>query len=154
VALGSCLTAGIAAVAQQRKIQLRSVRASIEAAMDLHGILGADPDVRNGFSAGANTLNVDRGRVSLLTVLPKNGGAQSVPTSITRGPDGALDVGELGFGAGTGKAWLLDMTPGASAIQAALPFGSSWTDPSKKLTIKSVTKTTAGKAQVIVTLTA
>jgi uncharacterized OsmC-like protein len=50
VALGSCLTAGIAAVAQQRKIQLSSVSATIEASMDLHGILGADPDVRNGFS--------------------------------------------------------------------------------------------------------
>jgi len=50
VALGSCLTAGIAAVAQQRQIQLRSVNATIEAEMDLHGILGADSDVRNGFS--------------------------------------------------------------------------------------------------------
>ncbi len=50
VALGSCLTAGVAAVAQQRQIQLRSVQATIEASMDLHGILGADPEVRNGFN--------------------------------------------------------------------------------------------------------
>ena len=50
VALGGCLTAGIAAVAQQRGIQLRSVRATVAAEMDLHGILGVDPDVRNGFS--------------------------------------------------------------------------------------------------------
>ncbi|HWC79639.1 MAG TPA: OsmC family protein [Pseudonocardiaceae bacterium] len=50
VALGSCLTAGLAAVAQQRQIQLRSVKATIEADFDLHGILGADPEVRNGFS--------------------------------------------------------------------------------------------------------
>ena len=50
VALGGCLTAGVAAVAQQRSIQLRSVRADLTAAMDLHGMLGADPDVRNGFS--------------------------------------------------------------------------------------------------------
>ncbi|MTD54394.1 OsmC family protein [Amycolatopsis pithecellobii] len=50
VALGSCLTAGIAAVAQQRQIQLNSVRATVEADFDLHGILGADPEVRNGFS--------------------------------------------------------------------------------------------------------
>jgi uncharacterized OsmC-like protein len=49
VALGSCITAGIAAIAQQRKIQLRSVNATIEAAMELHGILGADPEIRNGF---------------------------------------------------------------------------------------------------------
>jgi uncharacterized OsmC-like protein len=50
VALGGCLTAGIAAVAQQRGIQLRSVQANVSADMDLHGILGADPEVRNGFS--------------------------------------------------------------------------------------------------------
>ncbi|MFC7496130.1 MULTISPECIES: OsmC family protein [unclassified Nocardioides] len=49
VALGGCLTAGIAAVAQQRQIQLRSVTAELTADMDLHGILGADPEVRNGF---------------------------------------------------------------------------------------------------------
>ncbi|MDN5858371.1 MAG: OsmC family protein [Pseudonocardia sp.] len=50
VALGGCLTAGVAAVAQQRGIQLRSVRATVAADMDLQGILGVDPDVRNGFS--------------------------------------------------------------------------------------------------------
>ena len=56
VALGGCLTAGIAAVAQQRAIQLRSVQATVTAEMDLHGILGADPEVRNGFSGVAVEL--------------------------------------------------------------------------------------------------
>jgi uncharacterized OsmC-like protein len=59
VALGGCLTAGIAAVAQQREIQLRSVRASVAAEMDLHGILGADPDVRNGFSGVTVDYRID-----------------------------------------------------------------------------------------------
>jgi uncharacterized OsmC-like protein len=59
VALGSCLTAGVAAIAQQRQIQLRSVSATIEASMDLHGILGADPDVRNGFSDITVTYDID-----------------------------------------------------------------------------------------------
>jgi uncharacterized OsmC-like protein len=59
VALGSCLTAGIAAVAQQRKIQLRSVRATLRAGMDLHGILGADPDVRNGFDGIQVSYDID-----------------------------------------------------------------------------------------------
>ena len=49
-ALGSCLTAGVAAVAQNRGIQLRSVTATIEGNMNVLGILGADPDIRNGFS--------------------------------------------------------------------------------------------------------
>jgi uncharacterized OsmC-like protein len=59
VALGGCLTAGIAAVAQQRGIQLRSVQASVSAEMDLHGILGADPDVRNGFSGMKVDYRID-----------------------------------------------------------------------------------------------
>jgi uncharacterized OsmC-like protein len=59
VALGGCLTAGIAAVAQQRGIQLRSVQASVTAEMDLHGILGADPEVRNGFSGVRVDYRID-----------------------------------------------------------------------------------------------
>ena len=49
VGLASCLTAGVAAVAQHRGIQLRSVQATIEGGMDIQGILGIDSDVRNGF---------------------------------------------------------------------------------------------------------
>ena len=47
--LASCLTAGVAAVAQRRGIQLHSVKASLEADMDIQGILGIDDEVRNGF---------------------------------------------------------------------------------------------------------
>jgi len=59
VALGGCLTAGIAAVAQQRSIQLRSVTATVAAEMDLHGILGADAEVRNGFSGVTVSYVID-----------------------------------------------------------------------------------------------
>ena len=51
VGLASCLTAGIAAVAQHRGIQLKSVKATVEGAMDIQGILGVDSDVRNGFGS-------------------------------------------------------------------------------------------------------
>jgi uncharacterized OsmC-like protein len=51
VALAGCLSAGVAAVAQKRNIQLHSVQATLEAPMDLQGILGIDPDVRNGFDS-------------------------------------------------------------------------------------------------------
>jgi uncharacterized OsmC-like protein len=54
VGLAGCLTAGIAAVAQHRDIQLNSVKATIDADMDIQGILGIDADVRNGF----NTITV------------------------------------------------------------------------------------------------
>ena len=59
VGLAGCLTAGIAAVAQQRDIQLRSVSATLEGEMDVLGILGADPDVRNGFSGIKVKYNID-----------------------------------------------------------------------------------------------
>jgi len=49
VGLAGCLGAGIASVAQNRNIQLRSVKATLEAGMDLQGILGIDDNVRNGF---------------------------------------------------------------------------------------------------------
>lgn len=49
VGLASCLTAGIAAVAQNRGIQLHSVEADVEGSMDIQGILGMDSDVRNGY---------------------------------------------------------------------------------------------------------
>jgi uncharacterized OsmC-like protein len=49
--LASCLMAGVAAVAQRRGIQLHSVKASLEADMDIQGILGMDDEVRNGFGA-------------------------------------------------------------------------------------------------------
>src|SRR6202050_5171241 len=51
VGLAGCLTAGVASVAQLRGIQLRSVTATIEGQMNVLGILGGDPDIRNGFEA-------------------------------------------------------------------------------------------------------
>jgi uncharacterized OsmC-like protein len=59
VGLASCLTAGVAAVAQNREIQLRSVSATLEGEMDIQGILGIDSDVRNGFSGIKVTYNID-----------------------------------------------------------------------------------------------
>jgi uncharacterized OsmC-like protein len=59
VALASCLTAGVAAVAQNREIQLHRVSATIEGGMDVRGILGIDSDVRNGFSHIKVTYDID-----------------------------------------------------------------------------------------------
>ncbi|MEM9498433.1 MAG: OsmC family protein [Pseudomonadota bacterium] len=47
--LVSCLMAGVASVAENRGIQLYSATATVQGDMDLAGILGIDPDVRNGF---------------------------------------------------------------------------------------------------------
>jgi uncharacterized OsmC-like protein len=58
-ALASCLTAGVATVAQNRDIQLRSVRATIAGDMDVRGVLGVDSDVRNGFGGITVTYTID-----------------------------------------------------------------------------------------------
>src|SRR6187200_2861579 len=58
VGLAGCLTAGVAAVAQNREIQLRKVSATIEGSMDVRGILGIDSDVRNGFSSIKVTYDI------------------------------------------------------------------------------------------------
>src|ERR1051325_8963042 len=50
VGLTSCLTAGVASVAQNRGIQLNSVESTVEGNHDIRGILGVDSDVRNGFN--------------------------------------------------------------------------------------------------------
>ena len=59
VGLASCLTAGVAAVAQHREIQLNSVTATIEGGMDIQGILGIDSDVRNGFDGIKVSYKID-----------------------------------------------------------------------------------------------
>ena len=48
-ALAACLTAGLANIAAARGVTLTEVRTSIAGDIDLNGILGLDPDVRNGF---------------------------------------------------------------------------------------------------------
>ena len=59
VGLSGCLGAGIATVAQNRDIQLKSVKTTLEAPMDLAGILGIDSDVRNGFDGITVNYEID-----------------------------------------------------------------------------------------------
>src|SRR5215470_19442126 len=59
VGLARCLTAGVASVAQNRGIQLRSVTSTVEGNHDIRGILGADSDVRNGYNDITVTFAID-----------------------------------------------------------------------------------------------
>jgi uncharacterized OsmC-like protein len=49
--LAACLTAGIANIAAARKVDLTQVRSTVKGDIDLNGILGLNPDVRNGYQA-------------------------------------------------------------------------------------------------------
>ena len=48
-ALAACLTAGLANIAASRRVRLTEVRATVTGDIDLNGILGLNPDVRNGY---------------------------------------------------------------------------------------------------------
>ena len=48
-ALAACLTAGLANIAAARGIRLTEVHSTVSGDIDLNGILGLDPDIRNGY---------------------------------------------------------------------------------------------------------
>jgi hypothetical protein len=81
----------VAAVAQHRQIQLRSVTATVEGEMNVLGILGADPDVRNGFEAIRVRFDIDAdaGRPELEAIVAQSQKRSAVfdvvtnPTAVT-----------------------------------------------------------------------
>ena len=90
-ALASCLTAGVATVATNRGVQLRSVTATLEGNMDLQGILGIDGDIRNGFDNITVTYDIDAdaSRADLEAILAQSQKRSAVfdivtnPTTVT-----------------------------------------------------------------------
>ena len=79
-----------------------------------YGIYALGPDHALVLDAGGNDLlEVTGTKAKVIAVFPKNGKNQSVPTSITKGPDGQFYVGELAEGAGNGKARVFRMVPGS-----------------------------------------
>ena len=48
-ALAACITAGLANIAAARRVRLTEVRSTVTGDIDLNGLLGLNPDVRNGY---------------------------------------------------------------------------------------------------------
>jgi uncharacterized OsmC-like protein len=94
VGLTSCLTAGIAAVAQNRGIQLRSVTATIEGSMDVQGILGMDQDVRNGFNGikVKYKIDADASPVEIKALVAQSQKRSAVFDIITNPTDVSVEV--------------------------------------------------------------
>ena len=59
ISMSATIWAGVAAIAQHRDIQLKSVQATLEGGMDVQGILGIDSDVRNGFDGIKVSYDID-----------------------------------------------------------------------------------------------
>ena len=85
VGLASCLIGGIAAVAQHRGIQLKSVKAKLEGDMDLRGILGIDREVRNGLDGihVSYEIEADAGRDEIESLVAQSQKRSAVYDIIT-----------------------------------------------------------------------
>lgn len=94
VGLAGCLTAGIASVAQNRNIQLRSVKASLSGDMDIQGILGVDNDVRNGFEniKVSFTIDADASREDIQALVAQSQKRSAVFDIITNPTDVAVSL--------------------------------------------------------------
>ncbi|MCO5974615.1 MULTISPECIES: OsmC family protein [Actinoallomurus] len=94
VGLAACLTAGVASVAQNRGIQLRSVESTVEGRHDIRGILGADSDVRNGFTdvKVTFTIDADASRQEIEALVAQSQKRSAVFDALTNPTDVTVDV--------------------------------------------------------------
>jgi uncharacterized OsmC-like protein len=94
VGLAGCLTAGVASVAQNRGIQLRSVQSTVEGHHDIRGILGADGDVRNGFNdiKVTFTIDADASRQEIEALVAQSQKRSAVFDALTNPTDVTVEV--------------------------------------------------------------
>ena len=94
VGLAGCLTAGVASIAQHRGIQLRTVTAIVEGEMNVLGILGGDPDVRNGFDriTARFAIEADASREDLEALLAQSQKRSAVFDVITNPTDVVVEL--------------------------------------------------------------
>lgn len=94
VGLAGCLTAGVAAVAQNRGIQLRSIESTVEGTHDIRGILGVDSDVRNGFNdiKVSFTIDADASREEIEALVAQSQKRSAVFDALTNPTDVTVEV--------------------------------------------------------------
>ncbi|HZC27112.1 MAG TPA: OsmC family protein [Actinopolymorphaceae bacterium] len=93
VGLASCLSAGVASVAENRGIQLRSVEATVEGHHDIRGILG-DNDVRNGYNdiKVTFTIDADASREDIEALVAQSQKRSAVFDALTNPTDVTVEV--------------------------------------------------------------
>jgi uncharacterized OsmC-like protein len=93
-ALAACLAAGVATTAANRGIALSRIDTVVRGRIDVRGVLGIDPDVRNGFSSIEVEVDVDGDAPrdaldALVTASAKRSAVFDIitaPTSVVIGP--------------------------------------------------------------------
>jgi uncharacterized OsmC-like protein len=93
-ALATCLTAGLAAIAAARRITLTEVRSTVTGDIDLNGILGLNPEVRNGYQqiTVRFTIKGDAPAETLRELVEQSRARSAVYDSVTNGVPVAIEV--------------------------------------------------------------
>jgi len=93
-ALAACLTAGLANIAAARKITLTEVRSTVTGDIDLNGILGLNPGVRNGYEkiTVKVTIKGDAPAGKLREIVDQSRARSAVYDVITNGVPVAIEV--------------------------------------------------------------
>ena len=93
-ALAACLTAGLANIAAARKVKLTEVRSTVTGDIDLNGILGLDPEVRNGYQqiTVRFTIKGDAPADKLRELLEQSRARSAVYDVITNGVPVTIEV--------------------------------------------------------------
>lgn len=92
--LAACLTAGIANIASARGVDLTKVESTVEGDIDLNGILGLDPEVRNGFEGVRVHFHVegDAPAETLRSIVEQSRARSAVFDIVTNGVPVAISV--------------------------------------------------------------
>jgi uncharacterized OsmC-like protein len=93
-ALAACMTAGVANIAAARGIRLTEVRSVVSGDIDLNGILGLDPTVRNGYQniAVRFTVKGDASEEELREIVEQSRARSAVFDVITNRVPITIDV--------------------------------------------------------------
>jgi len=93
-ALASCMTAGLANIAAARKITLTEVRSTVTGDIDLNGILGLNPGVRNGYQQITVTFTIkgDAPAEKLRELVDQSRARSAVYDVITNGVPVTIEV--------------------------------------------------------------
>ncbi|HEY1323772.1 MAG TPA: OsmC family protein, partial [Streptosporangiaceae bacterium] len=93
-ALVACITSGLANIAAARRVRLTEVRFTVTGDIDLNGILGLNPDVRNGYEkiTVRFTIKGDAPAEKLREIVEQSRARSAVYDVITNGVPVAIEV--------------------------------------------------------------
>jgi uncharacterized OsmC-like protein len=93
-ALAACLTAGLANIAAARRVKLTEVRSTVTGDIDLNGIFGLSPEVRNGYQqiTVRFTIKGDAPAETLRELVEQSRARSAVYDSVTNGVPVTIEV--------------------------------------------------------------